>query len=149
ARAHGHALNRHHHRVRHGGRLHVGGRAHTGTDLHRMIGYADLHLEVGDLFLRAGVAGHCRTGDLAHHAADSAVGIGVDVDARGVADVHVDDVVLVDVDAGLHIVEVRNAHHLGTGKLDGADHALADAAGQRAHAAVRGGVKDRLGTRVA
>ena len=113
-----------------------------------MIGDADLDFEVGDLFLRAGVAGHGRGGDLAHHAVDLAVGIGVDADARGVADLHVDDVVFVDVDARLHVLQVGDAHHFRSRELHRADHALADAAGQRADAAVRGRVDDGLRQRV-
>jgi hypothetical protein len=48
-----------------------------------------------------------------------------------------DDVVLVDVDARFHVVEIGDAHHFRAGELARADDALADAAGERADRAVR------------
>ena len=87
--------------VLHRGGLDVGGRAHAGTQPHGAVGDADLHLEVRDLLLRAGVVGSGGAGDLAHDAGDLAVGIGVDADAghpqQGVLD-------LADLDAEARIL---------------------------------------------
>src|SRR5436305_977199 len=149
ADARGHALDRHDHGVLHRRRLHVRGRAHARAEAQGTVGDADLHLEIRDLFLAAGVPRRGRAGDLAHDAADDAVGIGVDADARRLADVDVRYVVLVDVDDRFHVVEVCDAHHLGAGELARADDALADAAGERADRTVGRRVDDGLRQRVA
>src|SRR3954454_6798671 len=134
--AHRDALNRHRDRVLHRRGLDVRGRAHARAQCHRFVRDADLHLEIRDLLLRPGVVRRGGAGDLAHYSGDFAVRIRIDADAGHVADFHVDDVVLVDVDARLHVAEVRDAHDLGAGELTRADDALAEAAGEGTDRAV-------------
>src|SRR5438552_5303888 len=146
--AHRDALNRDGHRVLDRAGLDVGGRAHARTQGDRAIGDANLHQEIRDLFLRAEIVRRRRAGDLAHDAGDLAVGISVDADLGDLADLHVDHVVLVDVDLRLHAAEVSDAHDFRSRELAGTDHALAEPRRQRADRAVGRRMNDGLAERV-
>src|SRR5262249_5020774 len=132
------ALDRHGDDVADGLRLDVGRRAHARPQADVLVVHADLHEEVRDFLLRAGIGRRGRAGDLAHGVADLAVGIRVDADACVVADLHVDDVVLVDVDLRFYHGEVGDVHHFRAGELAGADDALAEPAVQHGDGAVGG-----------
>ena len=142
--ANGHALNGHHHHLLHRRGLDVGGRAHSRPQDHRSIRNADLHLEVGDLFLRPGVPGAGGAGDLAHHSMDGLVRIGVHRDPCGVAHLHVHNIILIDVDPRFHAGEIGNAHDLGPCELTGPHHSLPHSAGQRADTSGSGRVDSGL-----
>src|SRR5690606_18496444 len=103
------------------------GSSSKGTAFTNVVGFenADLHREVGHLFLRSGAHDARRVGDLGHVTLKDPFGVGVDLDRGRIADRYVDHVVLVDVDLDLHEVELGDPHHFRTGHLAGADHAFA------------------------
>ena len=110
---------------------------------------ADLHLEIGHFLLRAGAGRLAGVGDLLDRAVEFPVAVGVDRDVRLIAELHVDDVVLVHVHDRLHVVEIGHPHHFGAGKLIRRHDALAELAVQHGDDAVERRIDRRLGKLIA
>jgi len=133
---HGDALNGDGHRVLHGAGLDVGGGAHARPQLHRLV--------VTRIFTRKFVTSSwvrrwlvVAVLAISRTTRPLCVGVGVDADAGRVADLHVDDVVLIDVDLRFHVGQVGDAHDFGAGELARADDTLAEPRGQGADACRR------------
>ena len=78
---------------------------------------SNFHLEVGNLFLRAGTGCLSGVSDLVNVTVKFSISVRVNFHFGLVADFHIYDVVFVHIDTRFHMTEVSHAHHFCPDKL--------------------------------
>ena len=116
---------------------------------HVVVFDSNLHLEVGDFFLRAGAGRLPGVRDLLNSSVEFPIAISVDLDFGLVAELHIHDVVFVHVYTRFHVAEVGHAHHFRAGELISRHNAFAQFAVENCDRAVDRRINRRLGKLIA
>ena len=114
-----------------------------------MIINANFDFEIRDFLLRAGARRFPGVRDLLHDAFEFAIAVRIDFDVGFVAQLHVNHVVFVHIDHGLHVSEVSHPHHFGPGELIGGNEAFAQFAVQNRDRSVHWRIDRCLGKLIA